>query len=1151
MRKNRFLNAVLLLGIFILFSRISFSLSFTSNPSISPTNSSREQPLVCSWEAADATQQNVTWYNGTLAFNSTIDAASPVVVSNTYLTRGQIWNCTVSIGDGATLLTRSAVTTIKNALPSKPSALNATILEDSTYSYVLNSTDADSDTITYYYTSSNLTLTTWVSATGSFSWKPDYPNIGTNTITFYSKDNQEPTMVGIDVTFNVTAVNDAPEFGTVLSTQYATEGTLFTYNINATDEEGNTVFYYDNSSLFVIDMTTGAISFTPEFVDRGNHSIAINITDGQNSTISSFILVINTTNHLPNLNFINNLSLLQNESLLINITGYDLDNDTVTFSANPETFEVSTLINYANSTVNATGQINITPTDNNVGNNTIFISITDSRGGSSNQTINIEIININDPPNISLIPNQTGAAYVSFSLHIDASDPDLDSGDNLYYYDNTSLFNINIATGNINFTPNWSQIGNYSILITVNDSFGLSNYTIFNLQIINNSPPYFLEELTNQTAYEDSIFEYKINATDPDGGLLNFSYQIQYYDNATFFQINPETGLVNFTPDNSIVENYSITIRIVDALGSSNSSTFNLEIINTNDAPILGSIAFSTIVVGYEFYYELNATDDDLIYGDSLNFSVNDSSILAITEAGIINFTPSEADAGNHSINITVTDSYGASDSRIVNFIVYNVSSPPNISRVYPYGTPVSAYTLYAFSDRLNFPENTTSINATENMTINFMHETFDPDTPFGSLTFRWYFNNTYVNNTQNFSKYFDFFSNGAYNVTLIVQDDRYSLSSFTWNVDISNKNRPPRLVNDLQNISLNQTTTISNYLTGSLSMTRFIDPDDDLNSNNAIDGSETSTLTFNSTASSLASISINNADITITPLNTGRETIIFNAKDSEYAVQSNNVTLNITVPEVVEEGGSSETGTGGGSRTVEVEIEVPKPTVLKIITPGIVTIYKNNTITIPITIENTWNSTLQGIILSAQTNASNVSFEFDRSYFEVLAAGEKVNLNLTVSSYRSLSTYEIMVTAKVTNPDYKDNAVIYVNSIEKSLGRYSNEVTNTKITFARDLLEGNPECIELNELLKRAQIKADEENYEESNRILDQVIQGCKYLVNKAEISEEKPTFMRNLKALMRTQILNYLLAGIIITVIIVAISYSRKLRFRRRKSL
>jgi len=83
----------------------------------------------------------------------------------------------------------------------------------------------------------------------------------------------------------------------------------------------------------------------------------------------------------------------------------------------------------------------------------------------------------------------------------------------------------------------------------------------------------------------------------------------------------------------------------------------------------------------------------------------------------------------------------------------------------------------------------------------------------------------------------------------------------------------------------------------------------------------------------------------------------------------------------------------------------------------------------------------------------------------------------------------------------YKDKAIIYVNAIEKSRGNQS--VTATKITFANDLLNSNPECLELNEYIKEAQKHMAHEDYERASQILDEVIQGCKYLVSQSKTQE------------------------------------------------
>jgi hypothetical protein len=103
------------------------------------------------------------------------------------------------------------------------------------------------------------------------------------------------------------------------------------------------------------------------------------------------------------------------------------------------------------------------------------------------------------------------------------------------------------------------------------------------------------------------------------------------------------------------------------------------------------------------------------------------------------------------------------------------------------------------------------------------------------------------------------------------------------------------------------------------------------------------------------------------------------------------------------------------------------------------------------------------------------------------------------------MNHYEIVIWANVSDPSYKDKAIIYVNAIEKARGNQS--VTSAKITFAEDLLSSNPECIELNEFIRQAKDQIDNRNYEQASNILDSVIQGCKYLVSQSRLKDERPT--------------------------------------------
>ena len=399
---------------------IVYALSFSSAPAITPTNATTETPLVCTWTSDGATQTNISWYNGTNLFSNASGITSPQSLSQIYTKKGEVWNCTVTITDGSTTIVSSDSQTIGNALPTRPNVTNMTLYEDVVYSITMNSTDPDYDVVTYVESSPTCDFDSFNQNTGVASWTPEQGDVGNHTIVFQSTDDGGITAVGVQVNWEIIEVNDAPQFSPALSNQEATEDSLFTYNISATDEEDDTIYYYDNSSLFTINVNTGVINFTPSFSDVGNHSIAITINDTINWTTSTFILRINSTNHGPNLTLIQNYSIFQNQTISVNLTGEDFDNDTVNFSAtaNSTSWFSITTINETNiyQQINATGQINFTPTDDNIGNNTIIVNITDSRGASFSQNFTLEVVNTNDPPNISSIANQSIAANVIFNL---------------------------------------------------------------------------------------------------------------------------------------------------------------------------------------------------------------------------------------------------------------------------------------------------------------------------------------------------------------------------------------------------------------------------------------------------------------------------------------------------------------------------------------------------------------------------------------------------------------------------------------------------------------------------------------------------------------------------------------------------------------
>lgn len=73
--------------------------------------------------------------------------------------------------------------------------------------------------------------------------------------------------------------NHAPVLGPIIFPKLSV-GVALNKTITATDEDNDTLFFYDNTTLFDIGLSTGKISFTPLLSQVGNHSVNFSVSDG-------------------------------------------------------------------------------------------------------------------------------------------------------------------------------------------------------------------------------------------------------------------------------------------------------------------------------------------------------------------------------------------------------------------------------------------------------------------------------------------------------------------------------------------------------------------------------------------------------------------------------------------------------------------------------------------------------------------------------------------------------------------------------------------------------------------------------------------------------------------------------------------------------
>ncbi len=288
--------------------------------------------------------------------------------------------------------------------------------------------------------------------------------------------------------------------------------------------------------------------------------------------------------------------------------------------------------------------------------------------------------------NFSIVPIGDQSAYfnIPYTYDVEITEPGL----NTIFHDDTSLFEINNITGVISFTPQEADEGIYYINISVDSLCGgrIIDWKIvkFTIYMENRAP--ILDPIPDFTINESELFIYDVNATDPDNDT------IFYGENTNMFQMNSNTGVIYFTPDQIDVGNHTVLIWAMDEHGALDWESVDFEIIDVNNAPVLHTIGAQTAIIFENYTYDVNVTDVDVKpEWNNISFYDNSTIFNISQETGMISFYVNESLNGTYSILISVTDGE-LWDYEIISLSVVYVNHAPNITSWYPVNDTLEMY---------------------------------------------------------------------------------------------------------------------------------------------------------------------------------------------------------------------------------------------------------------------------------------------------------------------------------------------------------------------------------------------------------------------------------------------------------------------------
>jgi len=344
------------------------------------------------------------------------------------------------------------------------------------------------------------------------------------------------------------------------------------------------------------------------------------------------------------------------------------------------------------------------------------IRATDSDGLVRDSNVfRVSITPINDVPVIASIPKQIAVQGTPWTMQVKVRDVDmeLDAEETVTFADNSTLFDIDPASGRCGFTPKQEQVGTYLMMVTATDSEAGLDIENFTLEVQDAEDPPILEVVPDQTATENQPFTYQCVATDPDvpyGDVLTFT------DSSPLFVIGASTGEISFTPVQKDIGTHKVTVTVTDARGGVASREFTLNVLNSmgtmNRPPSLDAIPNQTVNEGNLFEYQVKANDPDIDTGDALTY-IDNSAVFDISGgSGKISFKPTSKDAGVYTVKITVKDREGLTAETNFVLTVIKANHAPNITSISPKAgakyDPNKMISLSTFAsdpdgDRLNY----------------------------------------------------------------------------------------------------------------------------------------------------------------------------------------------------------------------------------------------------------------------------------------------------------------------------------------------------------------------------------------------------------------------------------------------------------------
>ncbi|TLX70857.1 tandem-95 repeat protein, partial [Labilibacter sediminis] len=487
---------------------------------------------------------------------------------------------------------------------------------------------------------------------------------------------------------SVIPVNDNPVITgqELLSTDEETPLTIAISDLVVTDVDNT---FPEDHSLIIqggVGYTYIGNTITPILNLYGEISVNAIVSDGQSVNASSEVfqlkVIVNPVNDAPVITGQNAVSVAEESLRTITVNDLVVTDVDDTYPTG-FTISVSTGSNYS-----VSGN-SITPNENIVGDIVVPVTVLDPHGAESNVwNLIVSVVNDNDPPVVSDIPNQIideGGAFSTIDLNLFVSDAD--HSDDQITWTTFGQIELVVVIDNESkeaqvSTPNENWFGSEIISFIASDgTLSDEDQAVFTVNAINDAP--VISSQNPVSTNEDEAL------TIPLGALIVEDVDNTYPDEHTLSVLSGE----NYTFNNQTITpvrdfNGVLTVPVtVSDLGSVNalSNTYNLSVtVNpVNDSPVItGQSSLSTdeeteLTISIA---SITATDVDNNFPDEHSLVIQDG--VGYTHVGN-NITPNADVIGSITVNAIISDGEPENDESLpygLTVLVNSINDAPVIT---------------------------------------------------------------------------------------------------------------------------------------------------------------------------------------------------------------------------------------------------------------------------------------------------------------------------------------------------------------------------------------------------------------------------------------------------------------------------------------